>query len=123
MEELKPNFEKRNGLLPAVVQDAKSLEILMLAWVNQEAWNKTLKTNHACFWSTSRNELWEKGATSGNYMEIQEIRLDCDSDAIIYLVEPEKGGACHTQNKFGQARKSCFFNSRKKDGSWTNLEP
>ncbi|NNM67667.1 MAG: phosphoribosyl-AMP cyclohydrolase [Spirochaetales bacterium] len=121
-EQLKPNFEKKNGLLPAVVQDASTKEVLMLGWINEEAWQKSLETRWATFWSTSRNELWVKGATSGDYLAIQEIRIDCDEDTLLFLVEPQGQGACHTKNQAGQTRRSCFFRSWDQ-GFWKNLDP
>lgn len=106
---LQPQFEKRGGLLPVVVQESSSKQILMLGYANQEAWEETLKTGLATFWSTSRNELWTKGKTSGDFLEIQDILLDCDQDAIIYQVRMAGKGACHTKNEQGEARKSCFY--------------
>ena len=91
------------GLLPAVVQDAASGEVLMLAWMNEEAWRLTLETGDAHFWSRSRRELWHKGGTSGHVQRVLGVRLDCDSDAILLLVEQAGGAACHT------GRRSCFF--------------
>ena len=85
-----------NGdLLPAVVQDIDSKEVLMLAWVNTEAFEATLKNRRATFWSRSRNELWEKGSSSGNYQDIVDIKFDCDADSLLYLVRAH-GPACHT---------------------------
>ena len=92
-----------DGLVAAVAQDAGSKEILMLAWMNQEAFEKTLQTGEAHYWSRSRNELWHKGATSGNVQRVREIRVDCDQDAVLLLVEQGGKGACHT------GRKSCFY--------------
>ena len=117
----RPDFAKRGGLLPAVVQDAKTGEVLMVAWVNQQAWDRTLASGHATFWSTSRNQLWEKGATSGDWMHIVEIRVDCDDDTILYRVTPE-GGGCHTKNSAGKTRTSCFYRRLEADGSLTNLD-
>lgn len=96
------------GLLPAVVQDADSGEVLMLAWMNEEAWYKTLESGEAHFWSRSRRQLWHKGATSGHVQRVQAIRLDCDSDAILLLVEQIGGAACHS------GRRSCFFREWRK---------
>ncbi|MEM2120064.1 MAG: phosphoribosyl-AMP cyclohydrolase [Archaeoglobaceae archaeon] len=91
-----------NGLIPVVVQDAKTGEVLMLAYANEEALRRTLETGYAHYWSRSRNKLWMKGETSGNTQKIVEIRVDCDCDTLLYLVE-QKGNACHTGHK------SCFF--------------
>jgi phosphoribosyl-AMP cyclohydrolase len=121
-EQFKPDFKKRNGLLPVVVQDVSSKEVLMLGWINEEAWQKSLETRWATFWSTSRNELWVKGATSGDYLAIKEIRLDCDEDTLLFLVEPQGLGACHTKNQAGRTRVSCFFRSWDQ-GFWKNLDP
>jgi Phosphoribosyl-AMP cyclohydrolase len=96
------DFQKENGLIPVVVQDYATKEILMLAYTNKEALEKTIETGLAHFWSRSRKSLWLKGETSGNYQRIIEIRVDCDNDALIYLVE-SKGPACHTGNR------SCFL--------------
>ncbi len=108
-EELNLQFEKRGGLLPVVVQEVSSKEILMVASVNQQALNHSLETGEAAFWSTSRNELWIKGETSGNRINLQEIRVDCDQDAIIYLVTLDGDGVCHTKNRKQTHRKSCFY--------------
>jgi phosphoribosyl-AMP cyclohydrolase len=118
-----PDFAKRGGLVPAVVQDAATGEVLMLGWVNQLAWQRTLSTGKATFWSTSRNELWEKGATSGDWLKIVEVRVDCDEDTVLYRVEPQGAGACHTKNAAGKTRQSCFFRRVEADGSFTDLDP
>jgi phosphoribosyl-AMP cyclohydrolase len=97
------DFEKRKGLLPVIVQDRKTKDILMLAYVNKEALDSTIRTGNAWFWSTSRNKLWMKGEESGNVQPIYEILVDCDSDAILYMVDSNKP-ACHTGNR------SCFHN-------------
>lgn len=97
-----------DGLVAAVVQDAESGAVLMLAHMNEQAWERTLQTGQAWFWSRSRGELWEKGATSGNRMAVVEVRLDCDSDAVLLRVHPA-GPACHT----GQT--SCFFTVVERD--------
>ncbi len=94
-------FDER-GLLTTVVQDAASGEVLMVAWMNAEALRLTRETGEAWFWSRSRNELWRKGATSGNVMRVQEIRVDCDSDTLLLKVDPA-GPACHT------GEHSCFY--------------
>lgn len=95
-----PDFSK--GLVPAVVQDAESGKVLMLAYMDAEAWRRTVETGRAWFHSRTRG-LWEKGATSGNTMEVVESRLDCDLDAVLLRVRPA-GPACHT------GAESCFFN-------------
>lgn len=108
--ELAINFEKRGGLVPAVVQDVADGRVLMLAYVNKEALDTTFEKGMATFWSTSRNELWTKGETSGDFLKIVEVLTDCDQDALVYKVEPQGGGACHTKNpETGKTRETCFY--------------
>lgn len=92
-----------NGLIAAIAQDANTKEILMLAWMNEEAFQKTVETGEAHYWSRSRQELWHKGATSGNIQAIKEIRIDCDQDSLVLMIEQKGSGACHT------GRSSCFY--------------
>ena len=98
-----------DGLVPAVVQDAGTGAVLMLAYMNNTAWQRTLQTRQAWFWSRSRGELWEKGATSGNRMTVVEVRLDCDDDSVLLRVNAT-GAACHT------GATSCFFTVVEEDG-------
>ena len=108
--ELKLDYVKRDGFLPCVVQDVNDGRILMLGYVNQQALDTTLEKGMATFWSTSRNELWTKGETSGDFLKIVEVLTDCDQDALIYRVEPQGQGACHTKDPdTGKSRKSCFY--------------
>ena len=93
-----------NGLIPAVAQDWLDGSILMLAWMNKESLNKTIETKKVHYWSRSRSEIWEKGATSGSTQILKEIRFDCDYDALVLLIKQNGSGACHT------GEKSCFFN-------------
>ncbi|OQX24537.1 MAG: phosphoribosyl-AMP cyclohydrolase [Desulfobacteraceae bacterium IS3] len=97
------DFQKMKGLIPAIVQDHETGEVLMLAFMNQEAWDATLSTGLATYYSRSRNELWVKGKTSGNLQKVKEIRIDCDNDTVLMKVEQIGGAACHTGHK------SCFF--------------
>lgn len=106
---LLPQFQKRGGLLPVVVQDVKTMNVLMLGYANRRAFEATLDSGFATFWSTSRSELWMKGETSGNRLPIREIRIDCDQDAILYLVEAPAGGVCHTRLPDGTHRMRCFY--------------
>lgn len=99
----KLDFEKGGGLIPVVVQDFKSKRILMLAYANTEALEKTLSTGYAHYWSRSRNKLWKKGETSGNTQKIRGILVDCDYDALLFLVD-QKGNVCHT------GKDTCFHN-------------
>ena len=98
---LPPKFDE-SGLVPAIVQDAESGQVLMLAWMNAEALERTCASGQAYFWSRSRAELWHKGATSGNYLYVESIWIDCDQDALLLRVHPA-GPACHTGNV------SCFY--------------
>jgi phosphoribosyl-AMP cyclohydrolase len=104
-------FEKRGGLLPVAVQESSTGEVLMIASVNKEAFEYSLKNRQAAFWSTSRNELWVKGLTSGNTLILDEILVDCDQDALVYKVTLEGTGVCHTTTGNGVHRKACFYRS------------
>ena len=97
------DFKKTGGLIPAIAQDAATGEVLMLAFINQEAWEKTLATGEAHYWSRSRQELWHKGGTSGHVQKIRAVYVDCDDDTVLLKVEQVGGAACHT------GMKSCFF--------------
>ena len=97
------DFEKGSGLVPVIVQDADTGEVLMLAYMNRDAWLKTLQTGKATYWSRSRNELWVKGETSGHIQIVRDILVDCDSDTVLLKVRQVGGAACHT------GYRSCFF--------------
>ena len=99
-----------SGLVPAIAQDFKSKQVLMLAWMSKESVLKTLETGSAVYFSRSRNCLWRKGETSGQYQIVNEIFLDCDNDALLLFVEQINGIACHT------GRPSCFFRKLTKNG-------
>jgi phosphoribosyl-AMP cyclohydrolase len=99
----KLRFDKGGGLLPVIAQDHVTGEILMLAYINQEAWDKTLSTGKAHYWSRSRNKLWLKGESSNHVQLVKEILVDCDEDTVVYRVEQLGGAACHT------GYRSCFF--------------
>ncbi len=100
---MKPDFNKGGGLLPTVVQDNTTKAVLMVAWMNEESFHQTLETKETWFWSRSRQELWHKGGTSGNVQHVVDMKLDCDGDTLLVLVNA-KGPACHT------GAVSCFFN-------------
>lgn len=97
------DFKKNNGLIPAVVQDDQTGEVLMLAYMNEQAFDETLKTGKATYYSRSRNALWKKGETSGHFQNVREIRVDCDKDTILLKVEQVGSAACH------KGYRSCFF--------------
>lgn len=96
------NFDKAKGLIPVVTQEVNTKEVLMVAYMNEEALRKTLETGYAHYWSRSRNRLWMKGETSGNTQKVKNIMIDCDEDTILIQVE-QKGNACHTGNR------TCFY--------------
>lgn len=108
---LNPQFDKRGGLLPVAVQESSTGQILMIASVNREALNYSIKNRKPAFWSTSRNELWIKGLTSGNTLILDDVYIDCDQDAIVYKVTLEGNGVCHTKGTDGVHRKACFYRS------------
>lgn len=104
------------GLVPAIAQEAGSGTVLTQAWMNRDALERTAATREAHYWSRSRGRLWRKGETSGNVQRVREIRLDCDNDAILLIVEQSGGIACHT------GRHRCFF-QRLEEGAWHEVEP
>ena len=109
-----PDFDKRGGLVTAIAQDHQTGEILMVAYMNEEAFRKTLELGEVVYWSTSRNELWHKGESSGNTQTLKELYVDCDGDAIVVKVDQIGDAACHT------GRRSCFY--RLKDGEgWKDV--
>src|SRR5476651_1735297 len=119
-KELQLDFSKlqkiaHTGLpvLPVVVQDADSKEVLVVAYSNQQALEQSLKTGIATFWSTSRNELWIKGATSGDTLKIIDIRVNCEQNSLLYVVRMVGGGVCHTKDADGHTRKTCYYRSLK----------
>jgi len=105
-----------DGLVPAIAQEAGTGDVLTLAWMNREALERTARSGEAHYWSRSRGALWRKGEQSGHVQRVREIRLDCDSDAILLIVEQSGGVACHT------GRHRCFF-QRLEDGAWRVVEP
>ena len=105
-----------HGLVPAIAQDAATGEVLMFAWMNREALEKTAQLGEAVYWSRSRRKLWHKGEESGHTQKVIEIRTDCDSDVVLLKVEQTGGIACHT------GRRSCFFN-KLATGAWQDVEP
>ena len=96
-------------LLPVVTQDFTTKEVLILSFVNKAAFDETRKSGYATFWSRSRNELWKKGLTSGDMLRIEEIRINCEQNSLLYLVTPEGKGACHAKKADGLPYKSCYY--------------
>lgn len=105
-----------SGLIPVIVQEAGSKDVLMFAWMNRDALERTAKEGEAVYWSRSRRKLWHKGEESGHVQKVLEVRTDCDNDVILIVVEQLGGIACHT------GRHSCFFN-RIEGGEWRAVEP
>ncbi|HLW64446.1 MAG TPA: phosphoribosyl-AMP cyclohydrolase [Gemmataceae bacterium] len=104
------DFDKAGGLVPAIAQDAATGQVLMLAWMNREAFDETVRTGRVCYWSRSRGKLWRKGEESGNVQEVREIFIDCDADTILLKVHQIGGAACH------EGYASCFFRKLENGG-------
>lgn len=113
MGKIVPDFAKSGGLVPAIAQCEKTGNVLMLAYMNEEAWNKTLETGEAYYWSRSRKELWHKGGSSGHVQKVKCIRLDCDNDTVLLIIEQVGRAACH------EGYESCFYQQLEEDGSMT----
>ncbi len=109
-----PDFDKRGGLITAIAQDHATGEVLMVAYMNEEAYLRTLEFGEVVYYSTSRKELWHKGESSGNTQLVKEMLLDCDGDALLLKVEQRGGAACHT------GRRSCFYRKREGD-AWKDV--
>jgi phosphoribosyl-AMP cyclohydrolase len=110
-------------VLPCAVQNADTQEVILISYVNEEALRRSLETRSAVFWSTSRNELWEKGATSGETFELVEVRVNCEQNSLLFMVRPRRGGICHTRNRAGEPR-DCFYRRLDPAGmSLENLDP
>lgn len=126
--ELRLDFTKLDRVagthvVPCAVQNVDTMEVILVSYVNEEALQRAVATRSAVFWSTSRNELWEKGATSGETFELVEVRVNCEQNSLLFLVRPRRGGICHTRNAHGQAR-DCFYRRVDLDGfSLENLNP
>lgn len=101
-------------LVPVAVQDAETGEVLILAYVNRQALDYSVQKGVAAFWSTSRNELWVKGAGSGDVLDLVEIRVNCEQNSLLYLVRPRGKGACHTRDAAGTPRRTCYYRRLKK---------
>ena len=115
-EEINLDFSKGNGLLPAIAQDSRTGRVLMLAYINEASWKKTLETGDAHYWSRSRQELWHKGGTSGHVQRVKEIYADCDNDTVVFKVEQVGGAACHL------GYESCFHKKVDQEGRFTVTE-
>jgi phosphoribosyl-AMP cyclohydrolase len=111
------------GVLPCAVQHADTGEVILVAYVNEQALRAAVETRSAVFWSTSRNELWEKGKTSGETFDLLDVRVNCEQNSLLYIVRPRRGGICHTRNAAGQPR-NCYYRSLDFETlTLTNLDP
>jgi phosphoribosyl-AMP cyclohydrolase len=104
-------------LLPVVTQDSRTRDVLILAFANREAFEETRRSGYATFWSRSRNELWKKGLTSGDLLRVDEIRINCEQNSLVYLVTPEGKGACHAKRPDGSPYASCYYRRVEPDGT------
>ncbi|MEE2703217.1 MAG: phosphoribosyl-AMP cyclohydrolase [Myxococcota bacterium] len=101
--------ESDHDVIPVVIQDADSERVLFVGYANQQALSETLLRREAVLWSTSRNELWHKGATSGDVLKLEEVRVNCEQNSLLYRVRPARGGACHTRDSDGNTRPGCYY--------------
>jgi len=101
--------QRGQRVVPVVLQDADSGEVLFVAYANRLALEETLKTRRAVLWSTSRDELWRKGETSGDVLDLVDVRVNCEQNSLLYRVRPRRGGCCHTRDAHGQARRTCYY--------------
>jgi phosphoribosyl-AMP cyclohydrolase len=97
------------ALIPVVTQDSRTKEVLILSFANKEAFDETVRSGFATYWSRSRNELWKKGLTSGDMLKIDEIRVNCEMNSLLFLVTPQGQGACHAKRADGRAHTSCYY--------------
>lgn len=111
------------GVIPVAVQNADTKEVILVAYVNQLALDKSIETKSAVFWSTSRNELWEKGKTSGETFDLLDVRVNCEQNSLLYIVRPRRGGICHTKNKSGEPRNCYYRRLNLETGALENLDP
>ncbi len=101
--------ESDHDVIPVVIQDADSERVLFVGYANQQALSETLLRREAVLWSTSRDELWHKGATSGDVLKLEEVRVNCEQNSLLYRVRPARGGACHTRDSDGNTRPGCYY--------------
>jgi len=104
-------------LVPVVTQDARTRDVLILAFVNRQAFDETRSSGYATYWSRSRNELWKKGLTSGDMLKVEEIRINCEQNSLVFLVTPQGKGACHAKQRDGSPYKTCYYRRIRGDGA------
>ncbi len=110
------------ALVPVVTQDARTKDVLILAFANREAFDETRRSGFATYWSRSRDELWKKGLTSGDLLKVEEIRINCEQNSLVYLVTPQGKGACHAKRADGLPHASCYYRRLRPDGTLENVE-
>lgn len=110
-------------VVPVAVQHADTKEVILVAYANERALRHAIATRNATFWSTSRQELWEKGATSGETFELLEVRVNCEQNSLLYVVRPRRGGICHTKNRAGAPRNCYYRRLNLETGALDNLDP
>jgi phosphoribosyl-AMP cyclohydrolase len=111
------------SLVPVVTQDSRTKDVLILAFANREAFEETRRSGYATFWSRSRNELWKKGLTSGDMLKVDDIRINCEQNSLVYLVTPQGKGACHAKRPDGLPYASCYYRRILPDGKLELVEP
>lgn len=114
--------EDGKKLLPVVTQDYRTKEVLILSFINKEAWDETLRSGYATYWSRSRNELWKKGLTSGDMLRVEEIRINCEQNSFLFLVTPMGKGACHAKKENGDSHTSCYYRRLDSNGTLETIE-
>ena len=115
--ELLLQFKDDKDLVPVITQDSNTKEVLILAFANKEAFEETRKSGYATYWSRSRNELWKKGLTSGDMLKVDEIRINCEQNSLVYMVTPQGKGACHAKKTDGNPYSSCYYRRITADGT------
>ena len=111
------------GIIPVAIQNADTKEVILVAYTNELAFKKSLETRSLVLWSTSRNELWEKGKTSGETFDLLDVRVNCEQNSLLYIVRPRRGGICHTKNKDGSPRNCYYRRLNFESGKLENLDP
>lgn len=129
-DELMLDFDKlekavadAKGIIPVAVQNIETGEVILVAYANRAALDRSVETRKAVFWSTSRNELWEKGRSSGETFSLLEVRVNCDQNSLVYIVRPDRGSICHTRNSKGEPRNCYYRRLNFETGRLENLDP
>ncbi|RYG72319.1 phosphoribosyl-AMP cyclohydrolase [bacterium] len=115
--------EKDLAVLPVVLQNADTLEVLYVAYMSEASLRETLATRRVVLWSTSRNKIWRKGETSGDYLDLVEVRVNCEQNSLLVLCRPVQRGCCHTKDAAGQTRATCYYRRVEGDGQGVRLAP